>query len=184
MIDFSFLKIRDGSLLGTRGYGTLRARSPPWGNEVAVPDDNFMDNPLHSVAFWRELSLLDSALDENVVALVEGHGDAGKIAVEREVVPVGVLLRFAVRALVSIALAQADVGDGSSGRKKSSGRLGSQIADDFETVSLHLLLHPSDGRFGQFMLPRVRGHRMVPGRPDGSVKSCHRWRRWPVTPHI
>src|SRR5580704_17611647 len=122
MIDCSFLKIRDGGLLGDCGYGTLRARSPRWGYEVAVSDDNFMDNPLHTVAFWSELALLDGALDENVVALVEGHGDARRIGVQREVVPVGVLLRFAIRVLISVTLAQADIGDGSPGRKKSSGR--------------------------------------------------------------
>jgi len=42
-----------------------------------------MDGPLHSVALRCELALLDGALDEDVVALLEGRRDAGKIAVER-----------------------------------------------------------------------------------------------------
>ena len=30
-------------------------------------------------------------------------------------------------------------------------------------------LHPSDGRFGQLMLPKVRGHRMVPDRAEAVI---------------
>jgi hypothetical protein len=39
-------------------------------------------------------------------------------------------------------------------------------ARELNSVLLHLSLHPSDGRFGQLMLPKVRGHRMVPDRAE------------------
>jgi hypothetical protein len=35
-----------------------------------------------------------------------------------------------------------------------------------------LSLHPSDGRFGQLMLPKVRGHRMVPDRAEAVITSA------------
>ena len=114
MIDCSFLKIRDCSLLGGCGCGSLCGRSPRCGDHVAVPNDDFMDDSLRSVALRRELALLDSAFDEDVVALIEGHGNAGKIAVEGEAVPVGVLLRFAIGVLISVAFAETHVGDGRS----------------------------------------------------------------------
>ena len=51
------------------------------------------------------------------------------------------------------------------------------------TINMELAVlsfHPSDGRFGQVMRPNLCGHRMVPG-PRTQVKTCHRWRCWPVT---
>jgi hypothetical protein len=36
-----------------------------------------------------------------------------------------------------------------------------------------LLLGPSDGHFGQVMLPKVRGHRMVPDLAEAVVIACH-----------
>jgi hypothetical protein len=76
MIDCAFLKVWDYRLLGDRGCGVLYSGSARWGYEVAAPNGNFMDDPLHSVAFWSELALLDGALDKDVVALVKRHGDA------------------------------------------------------------------------------------------------------------
>jgi hypothetical protein len=51
-----------------------------------------------------------------------------------------------------------------------------QKADEKKWSEKLLSLHPSDGRFGQVMRPNLRGHRMVPGRTDASVKFRHRWR--------
>jgi hypothetical protein len=124
MIDCSVLKIRDYRLLGSCGCGALYGGCARWGNEVAAPNDNFVNGPLHSVAFWSELALLDGALHEDVVAFGERHGDARKIAVEGQVVPVGVLLRFSIRVLVPVALAESDIGDRRSGRKIPDGGLG------------------------------------------------------------
>ena len=62
-----------------------------------------MDDSLHAVTLRRELALLDRPFDENVVAFLEGGRDARKVAIERQVVPIRVLLRFAVAVLVSVA---------------------------------------------------------------------------------
>jgi hypothetical protein len=40
---------------------------------MAAPHYDLMDCSLRSIALRRELALLDGALDENVVALLEGH---------------------------------------------------------------------------------------------------------------
>jgi hypothetical protein len=50
---------------------------------MTVPDYHLMDGSLRSIAIRRELTLLNGALDEDVVALLEGHRNARKIAVER-----------------------------------------------------------------------------------------------------
>jgi len=140
MIDYSFLKIWDRRLFGHCGGGALASTSSRRGYKVTAPHDNFMDNPQDPVGFRRELALLNRALDKNVVALVERHGDAGEVTVERQVVPVSVLLWFSVRVLVSVTLAKAGVGDGRSRRKISGGWLTRQIADHFKAVSLHVVL--------------------------------------------
>ena len=124
MIGCSFLKIRDGRFLGRCGRGSFCGGSTRRGDQVAVSNDHFMDDSLHAVALRRELALLDRPLDENVVAFLEGRRDARKVAIERQVVPIGVLLRFAVAVLVSVAFPETDIRDGCSGRKISEGRLG------------------------------------------------------------
>ena len=83
MIDCSFLKIRDGRLLGRCGCCSFCGGSPRRRDQVAVSDNDFMDDSLHSVALRRELALLDRPLDEDVVAFLEGRRNAGKVAVER-----------------------------------------------------------------------------------------------------
>src|SRR5580704_11767301 len=162
MIGCSFLKIRHRTFPGVRGYGALCGCSPRWGYDVAVPNDNFMDNPLHSVTLWSELALFDGALDENVVALIESHGNAGKIAVKREVVPVGVLLRFAIGVLISVTLAESHIGNGRSRGKVADGWFGGQIAADFEAVSLHMfnLLFESEALPRNLPPPRA-AHRLI-----------------------
>ena len=94
------------------------------GDQVAVPNDDFMDGPLCSIAFRRELALLDGALDEDIVAFLESHGNARQIAIERQAVPIGLLLRFAVRVLIAVGFPEADVGDR---RWASSGRRGEDL---------------------------------------------------------
>src|ERR1035438_10479302 len=79
----SFLKFRDGRFLGRRNCGHFCGRAPQRGDQVTAPDHDFMYGSLHSVAIRGELALLDGALDEDVVALLEGRRDAGKIAVKR-----------------------------------------------------------------------------------------------------
>src|ERR1700676_1966746 len=83
MIDCSFLKIRDGRLLRRCTRCSFCGGSPRRGNQVAIPHDDFMDDPLHAVALGRELALLDRPLDEDVVALLEGRRNARKVAIER-----------------------------------------------------------------------------------------------------
>src|SRR5471030_1626843 len=111
MINCSFLKIWDCGLLGC---GALCGSSARRGHEMAVPDNQLMDDPLHSVALRRELTLLDGALDKNVVALIKGHGDAREVTVKRQVVPVGVLLWLSIGILVPVTFAEPDIGDGRS----------------------------------------------------------------------
>jgi hypothetical protein len=114
MIHFSSRKIRDDKLLGRCRCGSFRGGTTRRGDQVAVPHYYFMNSPLRSIALRRELALLDGAFDENVVSLLEGHRDAGKVTVERQAVPVGVLLRLAIPGLVSVAFTETDVGDGCS----------------------------------------------------------------------
>src|ERR1035437_2413393 len=109
---------------------------------MAVPDDHLVDDPLHAVALRCELALLDGALDKNVVALVKGHGDAREVTVERQVVPVGVLLWLSVCVLVPVTFAKPDIGDGRSRGKVSDGGFGRNIANHFEAVSLHVHSSP------------------------------------------
>src|SRR5260370_40171765 len=111
MIDCSFLKIRDGRFLGRRGPGSSCGGSTRRGDQVAVPDNDFMDDPPHTVTLRRELALLDRPLDADVVAFLERRCNARKVAIERQVVPVGVLLRFAVAVLVSVAFPKTDIPD-------------------------------------------------------------------------
>ncbi len=84
---------------------------------MAVPYDDLINGSLNSVAFRCKLALLDGSVDEDVVALFEGLCDSRKIAVERQIVPIRLLLRFAVPVLVSVAFTQANVGDRRSRRK-------------------------------------------------------------------
>jgi hypothetical protein len=76
VIDGAFLKIRGHRLLGGCRCSAFYGGYARWGDEVAAPNDNFMDGPLGSVAFWGELALPDGALDKDGVALAERHGDA------------------------------------------------------------------------------------------------------------
>jgi hypothetical protein len=109
---------------------------------VAAPHHDFVNGPLRPIACRRELALLDGALDENVVSLLEGHRDAREVAVERQAVPVSVLLLLASSVLVSVALAETDVGDGCSRSKASDGGFGRQVPNNFETISLHIYFAP------------------------------------------
>jgi len=138
MIDLSFLKIWDSRLVRDCSRSALRGSSRR-SYEVTAPHDNFVNNSLDSISFRSELALLNRAFDKNVISLVECRGDSGKITVKRQVVPVGVLLWFAIRVQVSVALSETDIGDGRSGRKISGGGLSRQIADDFQAVFLHFV---------------------------------------------
>ena len=136
MIGGSVLKIRDGRFLGRCDRGSFCGGSTRRGDHVAIPHDDFMDDSLHAVSFRRELALLNRPFDEDVVAFLQSRRDARKVAIERQVVPIRVLLRFAVAVLVSVAFPKTDIRDGCSGRKISERRLGREIADDFETIPL------------------------------------------------
>jgi hypothetical protein len=50
---------------------------------MAAPYNDFMNDSPHSIRLGRELPLFDGTFDKEVVALLEGHGDARKIAVKR-----------------------------------------------------------------------------------------------------
>ena len=111
------LKIRAGGFLRCCGSGFFRSCAARRSDQLAGPDNDLMNDSLHSVALWRELALLDGSFDEYVVALLEIRRDAGKLAIERQVVPIGVLLRFAIGVLVPVALAETGIRDGCSRRK-------------------------------------------------------------------
>ena len=84
---------------------------------MAGPDNNLMNDALHSVALRRELAPLDGSFDEYVVALFEIRRDTGKLAIKRQAVPIGVLLLFAIGLLVPVALAETGIRDGCTRRK-------------------------------------------------------------------
>src|SRR5260370_39246501 len=65
MIDCSFLKIRDSRFLRRCGRGSFSGSPTRRGDQVAVPDNDFMDDSLHAVALRRELALLDRPLNED-----------------------------------------------------------------------------------------------------------------------
>jgi hypothetical protein len=94
MIGGSFLKIRDRGFLGRCSHGCCCGGSTWRGDQVAASNDHFMDNPLNAVSLRCELALLDCPLDENVVTFLERCRNARKIAIERQIVPIGVLLRL------------------------------------------------------------------------------------------
>src|ERR1700676_1843985 len=54
MIDCSFLKIRNGSLLGRRSRRSFCGGSPRHSDQVTVSDNDFMDDSLHAVPLGRE----------------------------------------------------------------------------------------------------------------------------------
>src|SRR5258708_2909243 len=72
MIDCSFLKIRDRRFLGRCGRSSFRGASTRGRDQMAVPNNDFMDDALHAVGLRRELALLNSAFDKEVVAFLEG----------------------------------------------------------------------------------------------------------------
>src|SRR5580698_9513627 len=109
MIGGSVLKIRDGRFLGRCDRCSFCGGSTRRGNQVAIPHDDFMDDSLHAVTFRRELALLNRPFDEDVVAFFQSHRDARKVAIERQTVPIRVLLRFAVAVLVSVAFPKTDI---------------------------------------------------------------------------
>ena len=96
-----------------------------------------MDDSLHSIALRRELALFNRPLDEDVVAFLEGRCNPRKVAVGRQVMSVGVLLRLALAILVSVTFPETDIRYRCSGRKVPYGRLRRQEIQDFETIPLH-----------------------------------------------
>src|SRR3954449_12218951 len=89
---------------------TRRRRLSRGRDHMAMPHDNFVDCPGAAV-FRRELALFDRAFDVQVLALVEGDSDVGKIAVKRKAVPVRMFVPLLGAVLIPVALAQAGVGD-------------------------------------------------------------------------
>src|ERR1700733_14344689 len=75
MIGCSFLEIRDGGFLGRCDRGSFCGGSTWRGDQVAVPDNDFMDDSLHAIALRRKLALLHRPFDEDVVAFFEGCRD-------------------------------------------------------------------------------------------------------------
>src|SRR5437868_7098705 len=92
MIGRSILKIGKRCFVGRGSTSSFCSGSTRCCDQVAAPDDDFVDESLQAIALGRELALLDGAFDEYVVAFVEGHRDAGEVTVERQVVPIRVLL--------------------------------------------------------------------------------------------
>src|ERR1022692_1795365 len=86
MIDCSFLKIRDRRFVRRCGRGPFRGASTRRRDQVAVPNNDFMDDALHAVGLRRELALLDRPLDEEVVAFLESRRGAREVAIEGQVV--------------------------------------------------------------------------------------------------
>ena len=84
---------------------------------MAISNDDFMDDSLYAISLRGKLALLDRPLDEDVVPFLKARRNAGKVAIERKAVPIGVLLRFAFAVLVSVALPEAHIRDGCSGKE-------------------------------------------------------------------
>src|SRR5262245_2197306 len=100
-----------GGVTGTAQ--AARRRLCGGGYHMTMPHDDLIDRPRAAI-FRRELTLLDRAFDVQVLALVEGDGDVGEIAVKRQAVPVCVFVPLLVAVLIPIALPKADVSDGCS----------------------------------------------------------------------
>jgi hypothetical protein len=80
---------------------------------MAMPDDDFIDRS--GAAILRgKLALFNGPLDVKVVDLLEPEGHGRQIPVERQVVPICALLPLFVAVLEAVALAQTDIGYGSS----------------------------------------------------------------------
>src|SRR5271155_3936539 len=137
MIGCSFVKIRDARFLGSRGNFLFGCSSTRRCDYVAGSNNHFMDDSLHSIALRRELALFNRPLDEDVVAFLEGRRNPRKVAVERQVMPIGVLLRLALAILVSVTFPETDIRYRCSRRKVPDGRLRRQKPHDFETIPLH-----------------------------------------------
>src|SRR5262249_13635583 len=75
-----------------------------WRYHMALPHDDLMHSPLHAVLRRCKLALLDATFHENVVTLLVGQGDISEVPVERQAVPVGVLLCVALAVLVCVRL--------------------------------------------------------------------------------
>src|SRR5215831_6978440 len=86
---------------------------------------------------WRKLALLDAAFYEQVIALLETHREIGEFAIERQTVPVGLLLDVAVTIPERPGLAQPHVRYGRPGPEKSLGGLVGEIPCDLNPVSHH-----------------------------------------------
>src|SRR5215469_17071258 len=108
-------------------------------DHVAMPHNDFVDDSLGPVV-GRKLALLDGALDENVFALFKRHSDFGKIAVERQIVPIRALLPLAVAVLKPIGLAQSHVRHGHPGWEEPNFWFLGDVPCYFHTIHLHTKL--------------------------------------------
>jgi len=117
MLGLSWLRFRSGfQCASPAALGSGGGRLPRRGDQMAMPHNDFVDGPQAAI-LGRKLTLFDRAFDVEVLTLLESEGDIGKIAIELQVMPVGVLLPLLVSVLISVALAQPNVGHRGSGRK-------------------------------------------------------------------
>src|SRR6266404_618652 len=106
-------------------------------DHVTLAHNNLVHRPRLVAVARDELSLLDPAIDVYVVALLERLGDIGKLSVKTEAVPVRKFPCFPAAIRVSDALAHADIGHGSAGRKMPHFRLLRDISGNENPVHLH-----------------------------------------------
>jgi hypothetical protein len=103
---------------------------------MAMPHDDFMDGPRTAV-FRRKLALFNRAIDVEVLTLLESERDVGKIAIEGQVVPIGVLLPLLVAVLITVALAEPDIGYRRSGWQMPDCGLLGKITGYCDSIHLH-----------------------------------------------
>ena len=81
---------------------------PRWSNQMTALDHYFGNSSLAPICRC-ELALLQAALGEQVVSLLEGNGKVSKFVVKRQAVPVCVSFNLLVLALKAIAFAKPGV---------------------------------------------------------------------------
>src|SRR6266508_6201023 len=93
------------------GGGLLRHL---WLRDLVCSPRNNLVHSSGATVLRRELTGLERALHENVVALFVRGGDGGEVAVEHQAVPVRVLLGLIVAVRVAVAFSHPSVRDGCS----------------------------------------------------------------------
>ena len=128
---------------------------------MTVSDDDFIDSPRATI-FRRELALFDRALDIDVLALLESDRHIRQITVEREAMPIRMLLPLLVAILITVGLPETDICYRGSRRQITDLRFLGKMPCYFDSIHLHDVIRT-------IRWPFRPGHDSTSARPsDGS----------------